>query len=182
MTMHVFIANRCRCMALLLIAVAMLLGQATAQLAFSDAAAHQESGEVLRLYFWQAPTTLNPHLSAGTKDYNAARITYEPLATFDYDGVMVPVLAAEVPSIENGGVAANLTAVTWHLKPNLLWSDGEPFTADDVRFTYEYITNPDVASTSAASYAGIERVEVVNDLTVTIFFTEPTNAWATPFV
>jgi peptide/nickel transport system substrate-binding protein len=146
------------------------------------ASATNDGGEVLRVYLWQAPTTLNPHLSAGTKDLTAARLTYEPLATFDASGTMVPVLAAEVPTLDNGGIAADGRSVTWRLKDGVTWSDGEPFTADDVLFTYEYVTNPDVGSTSAASYAAVERVEVVDDLTVTIHFRDVNPAWAVPFV
>ena len=147
-----------------------------------EAAAQRGAGGTFRVYLWQAPTTLNPHLSAGTKDLSAARLAYEPLATFDADGTMVPVLAAEIPTNENGGVAADGRSVTWKLKEGVTWSDGEPFTADDVLFTYEYITNPDVASTSLASYSGIERIEVIDDLTLTIHFTEVNPAWAIPFV
>jgi peptide/nickel transport system substrate-binding protein len=144
-------------------------------------AAERGAGGTLRLYYWQAPTTLNPHLSAGTKDYSASRITYEPLASYDKAGNLVPFLAAEIPSLENGGVAADGRSVTWKLKPGLFWSDGVPFTADDVLFTYEFATNPDVASTSSAAYAGIERVEVVDESTVTVHFADVTPGWSLPF-
>ena len=50
------------------------------------------------MLFWQAPTTLNPHFASGAKDGEAARIFYESLATWDNDGELVPVLAAEIPS------------------------------------------------------------------------------------
>jgi peptide/nickel transport system substrate-binding protein len=139
-------------------------------------------GGTLRMLFWQAPTTMNPHLSPGTKDLSAARITYEPLASFDKEGVMVPILAAESPSLENGGFSEDGRSVTWTLKEGVLWSDGEQFTADDVLFTYEYVTNPDVAATSAGAYAGIESVEVIDDTTVKVTFIEPTPAWYAPFV
>jgi peptide/nickel transport system substrate-binding protein len=146
------------------------------------AAAQRGAGETLRLFYWQAPTVLNPHLSAGTKDLSASRITYEPLASYDRDGTLVPFLAAEIPSLENGGVAPDARSVTWKLKQGVQWSDGTPFTADDVHFTFEYVTNPDVASTSLANYAMIERVEVVDDYTVTIHFVDVTPAWSLPFV
>ena len=123
------------------------------------AGAQRGAGGTLRLFYWQAPTIINPHLSAGTKDLSASRITYEPLASYDEAGTLVPFLAAEIPSLENGGVAADGRSVTWRLKQGVQWSDGEPFTADDVVFTYEYVANPEVASTSAAVYAGVERVE-----------------------
>ena len=68
-------------------------------------------GDTLRLLFWQAPTILNPHLTVGQKDWGASRITYEPLASFDSDGQLIPFLAAEIPSLENGGVAEGAPAL-----------------------------------------------------------------------
>jgi peptide/nickel transport system substrate-binding protein len=65
-------------------------------------------GGVLRTLFWQAPTLLNPHFAVGVKDVEGAGILYEPLSAWDPDGNLVPVLAAEVPNIENGGVAADV--------------------------------------------------------------------------
>jgi len=133
--------------------------------------------DTLRLLYWQAPTILNPHLSSGFKDSEASRITLEPLASFDADGDMVLFLAAEAPSLENGGVAADGTSVTWQLKDDLQWSDGTPFTADDVVFTYEFIVNPEVATTSAGNYDMVETVEALDDTTVQITFKEPNPAW-----
>src|SRR5260370_27352115 len=62
-------------------------------------------GGALKLLFWQGATLLNPHFAVGTKDAEGARIFYEPLAACDPDGNLVPVLAAEIPDIENGGIA-----------------------------------------------------------------------------
>ncbi|MBV8119657.1 MAG: peptide ABC transporter substrate-binding protein, partial [Alphaproteobacteria bacterium] len=87
-------------------------------------------GGTLKMLFWQAPTLLNPHFAVGTKDQEGSRIFYEPLAAWDPDGNLVPVLAAEIPDIENGGVAADGTSVTWKLKKGVEWHDGQPFTAD----------------------------------------------------
>ncbi|HEX3416021.1 MAG TPA: peptide ABC transporter substrate-binding protein, partial [Stellaceae bacterium] len=81
-------------------------------------------GGALKLLFWQAATLLNPHFAVGTKDQEGARIFYEPLAAWDPDGNLVPVLAAEVPDIENGGVAADGMSVTWKLKKGVEWHDG----------------------------------------------------------
>src|SRR5260370_36734600 len=62
-------------------------------------------GGPLKMLFWQAPTLLNPHFAVGTKDQEGSRIFYEPLAAWDSDGNLAPVLAAEIPDIENGGFA-----------------------------------------------------------------------------
>ncbi|MCT7982247.1 peptide ABC transporter substrate-binding protein [Laspinema sp. A4] len=138
--------------------------------------------EVLRLLYWQAPTILNPHLSIGFKDWEASRITLEPLATFNNQGDLIPVLAAEVPTVENGGVAADGLSVTWKLKPDIQWSDGTPFTAADVVFTYEFISNPETASGNSSNYDAIASVEAVDPLTVKVNFKAVTPGWFLPFV
>ena len=148
----------------------------------TEAAPARGQGDTLTLLYFQAPTVVNPHLSPGTKDLSASRITYEPLASFDKDGKLIPILAAEIPSLENSQVAADGTSVTWTLKQDVRWGDGEPFTADDVLFTYQYIMNPDVKSSSAGSYSDVESVEALDDHTVKINFKQPTAAWDTPFV
>src|SRR5512134_1417104 len=90
-----------------------------------SAAGLQRDPTVLTLLYWQAPQTLNPHLAPGIKDQAASRIAYEPLASYDVEGRMVPFLAAEIPSLENGGVAADGRSVTWKLRPDVLWADGK---------------------------------------------------------
>lgn len=136
---------------------------------------------VLRLLYSRIPTTLNPHLANGFQDFEAARIVYEPLATYEADGRMVPVLAALIPTPENGGVSADGRTVTWQLKPNVRWSDGQPFTAEDVAFTYSFVTDPSVAAVTEQYYEGIEKVEAIDPLTVKITFEQPNPSWALPF-
>src|SRR5207237_5986322 len=92
-------------------------------------------GGALRLLFWQAATLLNPHFAVGTKDAEGCRIFYEPLAAWDPEGNLVPVLAAEIPDIENGGVTADGRSVTWKLKKGVQWHGGGPLTADGLVFT-----------------------------------------------
>src|SRR6266545_660547 len=148
----------------------------------TEAVPARGQGGTLTLLYFQAPTIVNPHLSPGTKDLSASRITYEPLASFDKDSKLIPFLAVEAPSLENGQVAADGTSVTWKLKQDIKWADGEPFTADDVLFTYQYIMNPDVKSSSAGSYSEVESVEVLDDYTIKVNFKQPTAAWYAPFV
>lgn len=140
------------------------------------------ASDTLKLLYWQAPTILNPHLAQGSKDFEASRITYEPLASFDKEGKLVPFLAAEIPSLENGGVAKDGKSVTWKLKQGVKWSDGKPFTAADVVFTYQFVSNSSVGATTAANYQGIKSVEAVDDYTVKINFQEPNPAWSLSFV
>ncbi|MEO1070615.1 MAG: peptide ABC transporter substrate-binding protein, partial [Cyanobacteria bacterium J06638_6] len=108
-------------------------------------------------------------------------IVYEPLASYNEAGELVPFLADQIPSLENGDVAADGTSVTWALRPDVTWADGEPFTADDVVFTFEFIRNPRVAAATAQFYEGVEQVEAVDDYTVKITFSTPTPNWSVPF-
>jgi len=139
-------------------------------------------GDTLHILLWDAPTILNPHLSINVKDWVASRIVYEPLASYDNDGNLVPFLAAEIPSLENGDVASDGKSVTWKLKPDVQWSDGEPFTADDVLFTYQFIANSDVGSASVAVYDSIAGIDVIDKYTVKVNFHTANPAWAVPFV
>ena len=82
------------------------------------------SDEVLTILYWQAPSIPFPYLSVGTKDVDAGAVTLEPLAGYDPDGKLTPRLAAEIPTVENGGIAADFTSITWRLKPELLWRTG----------------------------------------------------------
>jgi peptide/nickel transport system substrate-binding protein len=140
------------------------------------------AGGTLRLLHWQAPDTLNPHLTAFNQELEISRLTYEPLASFDSENNMVLFLAAEEPTLDNDGVAADGKSVTWKLRQDVKWSDGEPFTADDVLFTYEFISNEAVNSPSLLLYETIESVEVIDDYTVRINFEQVNPAWAIPFV
>ncbi|MFP4074777.1 MAG: peptide ABC transporter substrate-binding protein [Actinomycetota bacterium] len=135
-----------------------------------------EDGELLLLQ-WQAATHLNPYTGTGTKDIQAASLVLEPLVEYNTDGEIVPVLVTEIPTIDNGGISEDLTQITYNLLPDVTWSDGTEFTADDVVFTWEYCTQSEGCSSSALR--ALENVEAVDDHTVTITFAGPT-PW--PFV
>jgi peptide/nickel transport system substrate-binding protein len=143
-------------------------------------AAPRVAGKTLRILSWQAPNLLNPFLG-GQADLLVARCCLEPLLTVDNSGQLEPVLAADVPTQANGGLPDARTVI-YKLKPGLTWADGQPFTADDVAFTFAFITNPETAATTTAAYRGLERVEAVDSLTVRLTFTEPTGGWYVPFV
>src|SRR6478752_1273921 len=85
-------------------------------------------GGLLKVLWWQGPTLLNPHFAVGTKDQDGSRLFYEPLANWDADGNMKPVLAESIPGLEDGTLAKDGKSVTWKLKKNVKWHDGKPFT------------------------------------------------------
>jgi peptide/nickel transport system substrate-binding protein len=138
-------------------------------------------GGLLKVLWWQGATLLNPHFAVGTKDQDGSRFFYEPLAGWDNDGNLQPVLAASIPGREDGTLAADGKSVTWKLKKGVTWHDGKPFTADDVVFNWEYAKDPAVAATTSATYKDV-KVEKVDDYTVKVLFEKPTPFWALAFV
>src|SRR5579864_5900485 len=131
------------------------------------------AGGMLRILYWQAPTILNTHLAQGTKDYDAGRLVLEPLASMGPDGKPVLNLAAEVPTVDNGGISKDQKSITWKLKQGVKWSDGSPFTADDVVFTYQYVANPDVASSDTQTVDGVDSVKALDQYTVQVTYKDP---------
>ena len=138
-------------------------------------------GGQLRTLWWQAATLLNPHFAAGLTNADGSRLFYEPLAAFDPDGNLVPVLAQELPSVQNGDVARDGRSVTWRLKKGVQWHDGKPFTADDVVFNWEYAADPATAAVTAGSYRALQRVEALDPHTVRLTFAKPAPFWAEAF-
>ncbi len=128
----------------------------------------------LKILYWQAPTVLNPHVSSGTKDFDAATVILEPFAHYNQNDELVAYLAEEIPTIENGGVAKDGTSVTWKLKKGVKWSDGSDFTADDVIFTWKYASDPKTAATTVSNYNTIKDITAVDANTVTITWITPT--------
>ena len=128
-------------------------------------------GEV-KIIYWQAPSILNPYLSGGTKDLESASLVVEPLGRYNETGALVAYLAEEIPTVENGGVSADLKSITWKLKSGLVWSDGSPVTSADVAFTAEYCMHPEGGCAQGSKFDGVDSVEVVDDLTVTVNFSE----------
>ncbi len=156
---------------------------ATAAVALAPAAfAERGSDGEVKLIYWQAPSIMNPYLSGGTKELEAAALVLEPLARYDDKGTPVPYLATEIPTLDNGGVSEDLTTITWKIKPDLKWSDGTPFTAKDVVFTAQYCMDPAGGCAQGAKFEGVDKVEALDDLTVKVTFKEPKPFPYGPFV
>jgi peptide/nickel transport system substrate-binding protein len=134
------------------------------------AAAQRGKGGDLKILYWQAPTILVGHQATGTKDYDAARLMLEPLASFGPDGLPVANgFAAEVPTPTNGGVSKDFTTVTWKMRSGLKWSDGSPATAEDVAFTFKYQCDKATAAATASYCEGVKSVEAKGDTAVVTY-------------
>ncbi|MCM2290760.1 peptide ABC transporter substrate-binding protein [Allorhizobium sp. BGMRC 0089] len=164
--------------------IRVILAATAACLVAAAAPAHAARGTdgELKLLFWQAVSTMNPYLSGGTKELYAASMVIEPLAGFDPEGNLYPRLAAEIPTVDNGGVSKDLTTITWKLKKDLKWSDGTPVTADDVVFTWQYCTAPGGGCAQASKFDGVKSVEAVDPETIKVTFTTPKPYPYTAFV
>ncbi len=138
-------------------------------------------GGPLKTLWWQGATLLNPHFAPGTKDQDGSRIFYEPLASWDMDGNLIPVLAAEAPTMENGGVSKDGKTIIWKLKKDVQWHDGKPFTSADVVFTWEYASDPATAAVTIGSYKDV-KVTAIDALTVRVEYSKASPFWADPFV
>ncbi|WP_420005815.1 peptide ABC transporter substrate-binding protein [Arenibacterium sp. LLYu02] len=160
-----------------------LLMGAVAATAFAPAAfAERGADGQVNIIYWQAPSIMNPFLSGGTKDVEAASLVIEPLARYNASGEMVPWLVEDIPTVDNGGVSADLTSITWKLKSGIKWSDGSDLTSADVKFTYEYCTHPEGGCAQVTKFEGVTSVETPDAQTVVVTFDKATPFPYGPFV
>jgi peptide/nickel transport system substrate-binding protein len=94
---------------------------------------------------------------------------------------MVPEIAAEIPTVANGGVSADLKSITWKLK-DIKWSDGTAVTADDVVFTGQYCMDPAGGCAQLSHFENVDKIEAVDPHTVKITFKQPMPNPYGPFV
>lgn len=139
------------------------------------------AGGELRILVPQGASALSVHNATGGKDIAAGSIISEPLLAYAPDTSLVANLVTEVPSLENGLLAADLSTVTFTLLPGVVWSDGQPFTADDVVFTWEWNVDEANGSIDRTSWELLASVEAVDELTVLATFASPTIGWFQPF-
>ncbi|MFV0245850.1 MAG: peptide ABC transporter substrate-binding protein [Qingshengfaniella sp.] len=160
---------------------ALLAGAALTCLPLTALAERGADGD-LKILYWQAASTLNPYLSGIAKEVDAAALVVEPLARFDPEGTLVPVLAAEIPTHENGGISEDMTRITWKLKPGVTWSDGSALRADDVVFTWTYCTAEGAGCAASNAFDGVSDVVALDPQTVQVTFAQPTPYPYVPFV
>lgn len=133
------------------------------------ALAQRGSSGNVNIIYWQAPSILNPYLSTGTKDIESSSLVLEPLLRFNEKGEMVAYLAVDVPTVANGGFAADFKSITYKLRPGLKWSDGTPMTSADVVFTYDYCVGIKGCAKSNI-FTPVEKVTAVDANTIRINF------------
>jgi peptide/nickel transport system substrate-binding protein len=104
------------------------------------------------------------------------------VAEVDDQGNYFPELATEIPTVENGGVVMDEetweTTVTWHLREDVYWEDGEQVTADDVIFTWDAVQAAEIWSSASDA---TESVEKVDDFTIVVNYSYPNPEYAIHF-
>lgn len=118
----------------------------------------------------QEPGTLLAHFDLLTLTHEVQHLIYDCLFTLDASGAYIPRLAAEVPTLENGGISPDGRTYTIPLRQGVKWHDGQPFTADDVVFTWQVVNDPDLPIPSRVIWEDIESIEVVDPYTIKVNF------------
>lgn len=96
---------------------------------------------------------------------------------FDSNNEPFPVLVTEIPSVANGGVNAEGTVITMHLRKDIKWSDNVPLTAEDFIFTWQMAVSPQNTVSTTYPYDMISTVEAPDPQTVVVTFSEPFAPW-----
>lgn len=130
------------------------------------------------------PPSFNPIVADTGYDSLVMELVMLGLSDIDANGNVFPELAAELPTVENGGVVldedAGTMSVTWKLRDDVQWADGAPVTADDVVFTYDSIVDPELGGwIPGIDY--IDSVEKVDDYTITVNYTSVYTGYLTQF-
>ena len=112
---------------------------------------------------YEEPDSLIPNASSETFSDMVNQTIYAPLFIGDAAGHINPGIATEIPTTANGGISADLKTWTFHLRPGLKWSDGQPLDARDVDFTWKLWTNPKFPAVSTIGYNLITSADVSAD-------------------
>ncbi|MBA2597525.1 MAG: peptide ABC transporter substrate-binding protein [Chloroflexia bacterium] len=138
--------------------------------ALAQDTARGEPGGAVVVGVYQEPNSLNFLLTGGPISFASMQLTplFEPMIRYNADGVMEPRLLTEIPTVDNGGVSEDGLTYTLTFVPDVTWHDGTPFTANDFRFTWEWIMDPANQAQATAGWAEIESVEVPDDLTAVV--------------
>ena len=110
---------------------------------------------------WQEATQFNPYYLTQVTEANVASATWATLATFTDDYKYAPDLAAQVPTLDNGGVVlgqnGDAMTVTWTLRDGLKWSDGEDLTCDDFKYAWEWVMDPDNVGVITSGFEDVTK-------------------------
>lgn len=111
----------------------------------------------------QEPNNINPILDSMLATADVANLTWGGMLTMNDKWELEPQLALEVPSLKNGLISKDGLTYIWHLRKGVKWSDGQPFTGDDVKYTWEYVMNPNLNVVTRTGFDQIASITVSKD-------------------
>lgn len=127
----------------------------------------------LRAEIYAAPKSLNPLFITNISENMLASLAFDLLVTVDDRGNEVPDLAQTVPTLANGGISRDGRTVTYHLRRNVKWHDGVPFTSADVKFSWQAVMNPRNNVEERRGYDVVRTVDTPTAATVVFHLKAP---------
>jgi peptide/nickel transport system substrate-binding protein len=135
--------------------------------------ARTSTSGVLRVANYAEPTSLNPLLISNTAENFIASLAFDLLVTLDDKGNEVPDLAAQVPTLQNGGISKDGLTIVYHLRRGVKWQDGAPFTSADVKFSWQAVMNPNNNVVERRGYDQVASVDTPDAYTVVFHLKRP---------
>jgi len=127
------------------------------------------------------PTSLDPLLLTGSPAEEIGSLVYSFLVRIDERGRLVPDLAERVPTIANGDIARDGRTITYHLRRNVRWQDGAPFSAADVVATYRAVMDARNAVPTRLGYDDVAAIDTPDAATVRVHLRAPFAPFLTYF-
>ena len=128
----------------------------------------------------EPPDTLNPLYARSWSARAVQDLFLVGLWRVDDRLGLLPELAAEIPTLANGGISADGQTLTIHLRSDVTWSDGQPLTAADVVFTHRMVIAEGNHPVSRFPYdTFVDTVEALDTHTVQIHLSRPFAPWPT---
>ena len=128
---------------------------------------------LLRIALYAEPTSLNPLLATNSAENFLASLAFDLLVTVDDKGNDVPDLAQAVPTLQNGGISKDGLTISYHLRKNVKWHDGVPFTSGDVKFSWQAVMNPANNVVERRGYDQVRSVDTPDPYTVVFHLKAP---------
>ena len=157
------------------LAFGLLMGLAACSPVGSGSSGGASNQHWLRIATGQGdPNSLNIHLDPSGVTGFISELSQAYLARYDRHARPVPELITVIPTQRNHGISADGKTITWHLRRGVRWSDGAPFTGDDVVFSVRTIMNP--ANNEEQGTSGwdlIARMEQPDPYTVVFHLKRP---------
>lgn len=128
---------------------------------------------ILRVGLYAEPNSLNPLLATNTAEDFLSSLAFDSLVTVDANGSDVPDLAAQVPTVQDGGISKDGRTIIYRLRRNVKWQDGAPFSSADVKFSWQAVMNPENNVVERIGYDDVRSVDTPDAYTVVFHLKQP---------